>query len=75
LIHSRLSHPHIIKMLDSCETATEYILYEEYAGHGCDYLANKIKQQQFVNPTKLKKWSHQIIDALNYLHNECGVIH
>lgn len=74
-IHQGLSHPNIIKVFDVCESSSEFSVYMEYAGHGCNYLAEKVRKGKIMSAKKLKKYAQQLLSALDYLHNQAGVVH
>ena len=74
-LHKSLSHPNIIKVFDVCESSSEFSMFMEYAGHGCNYLAEKVRQGRVLSAKKLKTYARQLLSALDYLHNQVGVIH
>lgn len=74
-IHRQISHPFVIKVFDVCESSTEFSVFMEFAGHGCNYLADKVKSCRIMSAKKLKTYGQQLLSALDYLHSEANVVH
>lgn len=71
IIHSWLSHPNIVNLLDILETNNFVIIIMEYCNNG-DML-NLIKTKSLTE-LEIKKYLRQMLNAIEYIHNE-GIIH
>lgn len=71
-ILNKLNHPNIIKILSTWKNKDFFIFITDFMTGGtlCDY----IQKYKITNLNNILKWSIQIVEALNYLHNE-NIIH
>ncbi|XP_048850160.1 triple functional domain protein isoform X5 [Brienomyrus brachyistius] len=71
LLHG-LQHPHLVRLLDTFETATSYILVLEMADQG--RLLDYIVSWGNLTEEKVAAYLREILEALHYLHN-CRIAH
>uniref|UniRef100_A0A8C9U3R6 non-specific serine/threonine protein kinase n=1 Tax=Scleropages formosus TaxID=113540 RepID=A0A8C9U3R6_SCLFO len=68
----RLQHPHVVRLLDTFETATSYVLVLEMADQG--RLLDHIVSWGNLTEEKVATYLREILEALHYLHN-CRIAH
>ena len=69
-IMKKLNHPNIISLIDVVENQNSIALVQELALHGTVLFSQKLSSESAIF-----KFFSQICDALNYLHNEIGIVH
>ncbi|KAH0790216.1 CAMK family protein kinase [Histomonas meleagridis] len=67
-----LNHPHLLKLVEVCESPHHLYIFIEYAPHGelFDYLVKR----RFLNPPEAMMFFREIIYGLDYLHKH-GICH
>lgn len=67
-----IRHPHIVQLLEIVETGQCYYLVFEFADGGdlMDYIVKRRKLEE----KEVRKFTRQIISAIEYLHR-IGIIH
>ncbi|MFT7811725.1 triple functional domain protein isoform X1 [Arapaima gigas] len=63
----RLQHPHMVRLLDTFETATSYVLVLDMADQG--RLLDYIVSWGNLTEEKVAMYLREILEALHYLHN------
>lgn len=71
-IMSKISHPNIIQLIEVLKTNDDIVIIMEYADGGDLY--NMILERGSLSETIARKYFHQIIDALVFLH-EHEILH
>jgi serine/threonine protein kinase len=71
-VHKSLSHPNIIKLIDSFEDSTNIFIILEYASQG--NLFELIKSQVKLKESIARKIHRQAVEAVKYL-NENSIVH
>ena len=63
-----LNHPYVVKLFDVMASETKIYLVQEYVSGG--ELLNKIKIQKPLKEDEARKYFQQLIDGVDYLHNQ-----
>lgn len=71
------SHPNLIKVFDVIQTNTHIYIYMENCESGTmyDYLKTQNKRGRPLRGWRVRKWTRQIADALNYMHTTLFMAH
>ncbi|KAL7753799.1 MAPK-activated protein kinase Srk1 [Sorochytrium milnesiophthora] len=72
-IHGRLSHPHIVKLIQHFETREFYYLILELVEGG--EIFHKIVQLTYFSEPLARHVAIQVAEGIKYLHDVVGVVH
>ncbi|OHS97490.1 CAMK family protein kinase [Tritrichomonas foetus] len=73
MLMNDIDHPNIISLFGVLETEEKVALIMEYAPNGT--LQAAIKQGESMDENTIRKYFIQILEAVDYLHNEKHIIH